>query len=135
MDHAPVRASGQQQSERELRHAILETVYCHLVCFIAVWLILFAPLYCEYHGLMLNMGDMHMQPDDSTSAGPQPGANILIFHQMASSVMMAMSFLVAAAPHRLLLLMPTDRRWMSFPSEPNLLEPLLPVPEQPPRLP
>ena len=129
MDYVPIRAGGQYQFDRELRRAILEVIYCHLIFFIVFWLALFAPLYCQYHGLMMHFGDVHHHD----ASGADQFGNTLRFHQMTSSVMM-MTFFVAATPKMPVLLTPADIRRFSPVSVPFPLAALVPVPDQPPRL-
>ena len=131
MNYAVIDSRDQQGSDKELLRAVLELLRCHLICFLVVWLALFAPMYCQYHGLMMNFGDKNYH---DSMAAMQPDAG-LHFHQMASSITMVMSLFVAAMPNTLLLLSPSHIRWVRVAPSQKPTEPSLPAPDQPPRWP
>ena len=118
---------------RESIKALIEILYCHLIVLLVVWLALFAPVMCQYHGLMIHFGAEpadHAQMADMASSSPQAG---LRFHQMASSVTMVMSLFVAAMPGGTPVLAPNGFHRFSRDDANPRLQRALPVPEQPPR--
>ncbi|MEP7287606.1 MAG: hypothetical protein ABI947_17770 [Chloroflexota bacterium] len=98
---------------RTLSHSVFDMVRCHLVIFMAFWMAIFAPVMCEYHGVMLHFGhaddptqfhlSMHHEHSNEYSNPvpelPQSLVPGLKVHEMASSVTMLMSLFVVAMPN------------------------------------
>ena len=122
-----------------------DVIRCHLILLLALWVAIFAPMMCQYHGLMLRfgsgampMGSMAMmdmaEPLAPGSLAQDAGLSLLPAHEMASTVTMLMSFFVVALPIRrtvevLSLSSPLQRLSVEFP-----LALVIPPPKQPPRL-
>src|SRR5260370_949372 len=115
MGYAATSSNYQEESGKELLKAVLEILHCHVIFFLVVWLALCAPLFCQYHGLMIHFGEAHHQ--DSTESDQADTA--IHFHQMASNVTMVMSLFVAAIPGGLLLLSPANVHWV-IPADPPM---------------
>jgi hypothetical protein len=118
----------QQASNEEVRRLAHDIVRCHLTFLLIVWLALFAPIVCQYHGVMLHFGGDNAHHDHVEQ--PQPG---LKAHEMASGVTMLMSLFVAAMPDGGLLLELVPTSAVSVHDTPLPVQPSLPPPDQPPR--
>ena len=110
--------------------AAQDTVRCHLIVLLILWLALFAPIVCQYHGVMLHFGGDNAHTHLDHADQPPPDSR---FHEMASSVTMLMGLFVAAMPDGVML--PVSVPSSSVHIRDILLpaQPELPVPHQPPR--
>jgi hypothetical protein len=125
--------SQPQKGDSELIRATLDIARCHLIGVLILWLALFAPVTCQYHGLMIHFGGETNQSDHANHADSSGPESRLQSHEMASQATVVMSLFVAVTPDDLLLLAPATARQVQphDPRQPAQLA--LPVPDQPPR--
>jgi len=118
-----------KESLRDVR----DILHCHMVALLIVWLALFAPAMCEYHGLMIHFGGTgmdHTQMAGMMSSPPRSGLQV---HQMTSSATMVMSLLVVASPGWLLIQAHSVTGRVERDGAKHLRQLALPIPDQPPR--